>query len=548
MSWDNRDPKRAHKAFIACTGTAYRRRRHLSSTELFARKASGLARNISAYEVLIFDIMWMWPVGTWIYGIWAMLMFPGVDLPTTTLISWVVSIVVAAFYATFSSSMPRSGGDYIWMSRVLHPAIGYAMNFFFAVACTSFVGVCTFYLTGSLASMFDFLGNTGLASWLNSVEGTLVIAVPLYIFFGALISSGVRRTHIFIWVLFVIGMIAIVVYNVTLLSVGSAGFKANFNAFSGMDYDKVIMAGTQAGVPASYTLGSTILGVAFTYFSFTGYNCSIYHSAEIKDVRKSQFIAIVGSTLIYVCILYIDYFVTVTTVGPVFYNSLTYLWGTGSPEYILAFPPFFQNVFRYACIGNPAAYAFVCIGFAALTLASLAAWFFSPTRMIFAWAFDRVVPVSLAKIDTKYSSPYVAIILVTVGNIVTMLLYAYTNLLAYFLYATCRWMVMQAFVAITGIVFPWRRKDIFDTSPEIVKKKVAGVPLITLLGIGTLICSIYIAYASVAPAYMGTFQPGYLGFTIGLMIAGAIIYGISSVYHGRTGIPLELTFKEIPPE
>jgi hypothetical protein len=71
--------------------------------------------------------------------------------------------------------------------------------------------------------------------------------------------------------------------------------------------------------------------------------------------------------------------------------------------------------------------------------------------------------------------------------------------------------------------------------------------MITLLGVGALICSIYIAYASVAPAYMGTFQPGYLGFALGLMVIGLIIFWIASAYRKGRGLPLELTFKEIPP-
>ena len=107
---------------------------------------------------------------------------------------------------------------------------------------------------------------------------------------------------------------------------------------------------------------------------------------------------------------------------------------------------------------------------------------------------------------------------------------------------------MQAFTSIAGIIFPWRRKDIFDSSPEIVKRKVAGVPMITLLGIAALICTLYIGYASVAPAYQGTFRPDYMSFVVAIMIVGAIIYFITWAYRRKTGLPLELTFKNIPPE
>ena len=519
------------------------------TTEVFARKASGLARSISAWDALVFNIMWMAPLGTWVYGVWAAILFPGVDLPATVLVSEVIAIVVGAFYAVFSASMPRSGGDYVWASRILHPVIGFSMNFFFAIALVGIGGATMFWVTQfSLGPMFDFLGMTNIGAWLASINGTFVVAIVLYILLGILITRGARATHVFLWIAFILTLIAIAAYNVTLLSVGTEGYIANFNAFSGMNYDQVVSAGTQAGYPTSYVATATILGVAQTYFSFTGFNCSVYYSAEIKDVRRSQFYAILGSAIIYMFILWLDYYVTVTTLGPQFFGSMAYLWGTGNSAYTLGFPPFFQNLFRFACIGNPAAYSIVAIGFAAMSIAAPLTYLFGGTRMLFAWAFDRVIPMSLAKVDSRYSSPYVAIILWTIVSIGCMALWAYSNLLGFFLYASFGWMVMQAFASIAGIVFPWRRKDIFDTSPEIVKKKVAGIPLISLLGIGALICSLYIGYASIAPAYMGSIQPGYLGFTIGLFIIGAIIYGISWAYRRRSGLPLDLTFREIPPE
>jgi len=521
----------------------------LATTEYFARKASGLARNVSAWDALVYNIMWMAPLGTWIYGIWASTLFPGADLPTTVLISEVVALVVGAFYAVFNASMPRSGGDYVWNSRVLHPLIGFSMNFFFNIALLGIGGATMFWVTQySLAPMFEVLGMVDLAGWLASSNGTFIVAIVLYIFFGVLITRGARATHIFLWVLFIITIVAILAYNATLLSLGTEGFKANFNAFSGMNYDEVLKAGAEAGYPSSYVLSSTLLAVAFTYFSFTGFNSSVYYSAEIKDVRRSQFVAILGSTVLYMFILWTDYFVTVTTMGPQFVGSMAYLFGTGNQAYTLPFPPWFQNLFRFATVGNPMAFSIVALGFAAMSIAAPLTYVFGGTRMMFAWAFDRVVPMSLARVDSRYRSPYLAIILTTIASIIAMVLWVYTNLLSYFLYASFGWMVMQAFASLAGIIFPWRRKNIFETSPEIVKRRIAGVPVISILGAGTLVCSIYIGYASVAPAYAGTFQPGYLAFSVSLMIIGAIIYAVAWAYRKRTGLPLELTFREIPPE
>ena len=519
------------------------------TTEYFARKSSGLARSVSAWDALIYNLMFMVPLGTWIYGIWALTLFPGADLPTTVLVSEVVALIVGSFYTLFSASMPRSGGDYIWTSRILHPAIGFAMNFFLAIEFTFVGGSTMFWVTQySLGPMFQVLGMNDLAQFFLSSGGTFVIAVILYVVFGILVTRGAKITHIVLAVLFLFTLAAIVTYNAALLSVGTSGFKANFNAMSGMDYDQVLSAGAAAGYPGSYVMGSTILAVAFTYLSFVGFNATVFYSAEIKDVRRSQFIAILGATVVYMFILWINYFDTVSIMGPQFVGSMAYLFGTGNSAYTLSFPPFFQNLFRFATAGNPLAFSIVAIGFAATSAAGVLTYVFGSTRMVFAWAFDRVVPMALAKVDSRYRSPYMAIIAVTVASIIGMVLWVYTNLLSFFLYATFGWMVMQMFTSIAGIVFPWRRKDIFDSSPEIVKRKVAGVPMISLLGIGALICTLYIGYASVAPAYVGTFRPDYMSFVLSIMVIGGIIYFITWAYRRKTGLPLELTFKNIPPE
>jgi len=49
------------------------------------------------------------------------------------------------------------------------------------------------------------------------------------------------------------------------------------------------------------------------------------------------------------------------------------------------------------------------------------------------------------------------------------------------------------------------------------------------------------------PAIWGGNTLAY-GFIVGTAIVGAIIYGISKVYHSRKGINISLAFKQIPPE
>jgi sterol desaturase/sphingolipid hydroxylase (fatty acid hydroxylase superfamily) len=141
-----------------------------------------------------------------------------------------------------------------------------------------------------------------------------------------------------------------------------------------------------------------------------------------------------------------------------------------------------------------------------------------------------------------------ALLAVTIVAIILQALWSFTPLLGYFAYAVFGFMIMQSIVAISGIVFPWKRKDIFDVSPSVTKYKLGPVPAISILGVLTLLISIWLGYASISPAFVGALNPSIVSFTLGLFAIGIVIYVISSVYHRSKGLPLELSFKELPPE
>jgi amino acid transporter len=313
-----------------------------------------------------------------------------------------------------------------------------------------------------------------------------------------------------------------------------------------MDFDQAISTTVSAGYPTTMLWSATLLGLAFTFMNFLGFNSSIYMSGEIKEVQKAQLIAIPVSIILFGAVMWVIYSATYYVVTPELISSLAFLFGTGDPSYVLPYPPFFQHLFRFVA-PSPLVYGVAIFGFAMMTLSSSMTYVFVCVRLLFAWSFDRVAPTALSKVDTRYGSPYVALIVVSIVTIIMTGLWLWTPWLSLFAYAVFGWMIMQAIGSISGMIFPWRRKDIFEASPKIVRSKVGPVPAITILGFITLCISIWIGYASVSPAMIGTINPTTMEFTIGLFILGIILYYVSALYR-RKGIPLELSFKQLPPE
>jgi amino acid transporter len=233
--------------------------------------------------------------------------------------------------------------------------------------------------------------------------------------------------------------------------------------------------------------------------------------------------------------------------GEPFIIAMANLQAMGDPMYTLPFSPFLHFLFQYTT-RNPVIYGLVCFGWGMMTIGAILTYLFFSIRFIFAASFDRVLPSALSKVDANYNTPTTALIATTIIAIIMQVLWSYTPLLNYFVYDILGTMILQIFAAIAGFILVFKRKDLFETSPSLTRIKLGPVPLLVILGVGTLILSVWMGWASVAPAYVGAINPGYLALELAIYIIAAAVYLASWVYHRSKGIPLGLVFKQLPPE
>ena len=108
---------------------------------VFVRNATGLVCTLGsrdAFLTSIFSMGFMWPI---LYLFTAGSVYQGVDLPITVWLGLPLVLVMGYTYYLLSSTFPRSGGDYVWVSRIVHPAIGFMSNFAVATILMSFIGI-----------------------------------------------------------------------------------------------------------------------------------------------------------------------------------------------------------------------------------------------------------------------------------------------------------------------------------------------------------------------------------------------------------------------
>jgi amino acid transporter len=165
-----------------------------------------------------------------------------------------------------------------------------------------------------------------------------------------------------------------------------------------------------------------------------------------------------------------------------------------------------------------------------------------------AWSLDRTVPQQLGEVSERFRTPVKAIAFcVITGELALILLTNLAN--ASLLGALLAQIVAFIVVALAGVVFPYRLKDVWESAGA---KRIFGVPAVALAGAGgvialTVLMLTFIFNSSINSTFAVT-RALSLDFMIGVIVSGAIWYAAARVINKRKGIDLGLVFKEIPPE
>src|ERR1700760_1568029 len=398
------------------------------NSRLFVRNSTGLVRSASAVDATIFNAVISAPIGsTLAWSIFFTLVaFPGADPVVVLVITLIINIPVLIMFALLGASMPRVGGDYVWVSRILHPSLALISNLCMimggllgAAYFAKFFSV--FALGPALVAGGSLFHNHTMISWGNSFQtdkawilaGALImVALQTYI-----LIRGTKSTFRWQNGAFLIAMFGMVVTFIVLAFASKGGFQHNFNtlnsSFGGGTAQAVIAAG--GGTHAAPDLGnmSATLPTLFSIQGFMMWNFwSVYMSGELKSAsnRRRQLWIMFGALGFDAVLLVIGALLIFHVAGYDFMYAANV-----SPNKAYAIPsgPFYQ--FLAAVSVNIPFLTVIILGcFLLWSLPSMIANTFMPIRSFFAWSFDRLMPEKLADVNDRTHSPVVAIVTVNV--------------------------------------------------------------------------------------------------------------------------------------
>ncbi|HKW06704.1 MAG TPA: APC family permease [Candidatus Dormibacteraeota bacterium] len=533
---------------------------------LFLRNATGLVKAWSTFDAFVYSFWSVNLITLGLYGMSFVYTIPDGQIIAAILIFGVLVTFLVITYAGLVSVMPRTGGDYAWQSRVLGGGIGFVLAvtgwwFTLWLWAPIYANILVVQFFSPLAAT---LGWTNISTFFASPNGIFVATLITLAFVCLVVTLGMETYARIQKICFWIGLVGLAVVCVLLLVASPQDFQSAFNreatnlfgAKSGA-YQATLDLGGKIGFSAQsfsyFAIIPTLLllpWLAF-YMLWPNWGATLYGEVRgAKDIRK-PFFSMFWGLWVTVALVILVMVLTVKTMGWNFYqaSNATY-WNSlvaGQPAPPVPIWPY-PVMFAAWLVDNHL--------FQALLIVVMGLWFFgwagtlflSSTRVIFAAAFDRVLPSWAASISAKRRVPYGSLALMVVPALVVSWLYAYkTSVQAFFLDATAVIAITYLGTVIAAIILPWRRKDLYAASP-IARYNLAGIPMITITGVISALFLLGMIYEWAHWSIYGSNSPDSAKYFFFTYVAAAIIYAVAFFYRRSQGIDLRRIHHEIPVE
>jgi len=540
----------------------------MAQPSMFVRKASGLVRSWSTFDGFVYSFFSVNLVTLGFYIFAFAPYVPDGNLVAAVAIATVLIIFEVVVYAMMVAVMPRAGGDYVWQSRILGGGIGFVL----AIAGWGWILWHWLPLYGNMLAFNVFTPVLGmLGGWTNSAA--LINAATWFVttnglFVSSLVVIGLAFIYISLgmsWyariqkVCFWIGIAGMATMIIMLLANTSADFISSFNHYANAffasgesnTYQQILAAAAADGYTApplsSFKLGASLalIPMVVFYLLWPNWGATLYGevrgASDFKRNFRSMFYGLVVTGALSVVVLLLFN----RTFGWEFFNAanLTFYEGT-SPFGVCPYPALLVSFMT----DSPILQMWL--------LLSMSCWFFgwcgtiflSSTRVIFAAAFDRILPEWMAQVTTKFRAPLNALLVMAVGGTLTSAAMHYSaNIEKYALNSTLVIAIMYLGTAVAATILPYRDKELYKASP-IARMKLFGLPLITVMGSALTLFLLFLLYMWMRYDVYGLNEPTSFIYIGAFYLATIVLYYVSKWYRKRQGIDLQEIHKTIPVE
>jgi amino acid transporter len=484
---------------------------------------------------------------------------PKAGIELTLTLGFIVCIFNGLLYAEIAGIMPRSGGDYVFLSRVLTPSIGFAGNWGLTWSQLFGVGAYSSWtISTALAPALKLVGRLNHLPYCETLANLLTVSpvqvtIATFALLALALFVSVQRIEVirlFLSIGFFVALIGTAIvcaylYSASYDSVASGLGRVIDPGTSGYQYLAGALARYRALSPPATeptSVFAAIRSIPIGYWAFLGFTYSVYLGSEVSKPKRTQMIGILTALLFG----YLSYMILLGRYYHLFgrhliaalaYNERFY---PGTMPVNSGFMLMIGAIVPSGLIGGLAIFSFFLWYFLLVIVMVQVC-----TRNVFAWSLDAVLPSWFTAVSSRNAIPrnsLIAVILIGAGfgALVSFGKINFINYVALFVACYC-------LTGVGAMLLPWRRPDILghrDTGN--LPQKFRTIVIVSLGAANAILFGSVLFVSLTSSDFSGVPATRWpLIFLIGVYVTGACVYWISR----RTGDPLDRELLvRLPPE
>jgi basic amino acid/polyamine antiporter, APA family len=568
-----------------------------ANRSLFTRQSSGLVREVSVVNAMFFNTAAFIGVGVGWYPTFYSLAFVAIGTTAgfttygvAAILIGAACILLALIFASLTTVMPRSGGDYVFTSRIvprIGPFLGWLESWTLAFASVAIIAfevpvfIRNLQITGRIIGLGTGNGFfAGANSWFTDETGAVtgvpgfIAAVLVLALIAVVTFQPTRRFHRIVTTLAVLGLVGMVVmFVVGMLTITPENFAANLpKVANGVTVDQLVAAGQENKVIGPFSLDpSTFSFVAgIVLLNYIGFQYSAYISGEIRgNVRRGIIVAMLGALVVAVFMnsVYTDFLSSRLGVdGQIGWGVLYWL---GSPDLPLGQPNSLPLTATVAVPGLWPLWTLVSLSVTLFPFLLCPVYINFLSRMQLAWSLDRQVPEWFGAVSERLRAPANAIFAALVAAGVFALLQNFPILKAVGLgflaptdgklnlVATLWFSILAAGLTwimpgINALLAPFTRPDLVRDAPFRTALPILGAAWLVIMVVLYWFAGLSPILNFVGRGEQET-QLDYLNrtgvtFTLLIFAAGIVVYALQWAANRSRGIDTRLMYQELPPD
>jgi APA family basic amino acid/polyamine antiporter len=529
---------------------------------LFTRRASGLVRELGIPAAVGISLASVAVVNTFINFNAGLTDFTKSEMYLPLLAGAFIWLVAMFAYRHLLEAIPRAGGEYVFLSRIVSPVagamagIGIAVVFTYVLSANAhFAATFTPFMLTALGSAFSSASIANAANDVGTNLAVVLISCGVMVIVALASLFSLKRLAQVILGLIVVQLLAFAVLALLLADHSHSDFVAAFARFTHHPgaYQALISLGKSNGIVYGTAFAAMIGIIPFMVLNYNGVLYSYYVGGELRRPGRTYLYASAISIGVLVLVWVGVWALLRHTAGLHFMQAQANL-GANSPDayakitsldaqagglgygLVLSGDPISKILFGVAV---PVAEIAVNLAFVAVT-----------TRVLFALAFDRLLPVNVAKVSERNHAPVVAIGIVIAVGIGFCVLTTYANLSNIVALESLFFALILLAGGVAATFLAHRRPDLVLRPGETELAKWLGIPRITYAGALTTALALFTVVEVIVHSNVyGKFSAESVITLVVVLAAGPVIYLVANAMRRqRNQLDLSMAMRALPPE